>query len=121
MNGRFGVISAKFRTFAIQTFSSIPPIFAFSGQLEEFLFLHIKGTKFLTIYQSICYKVFNNLRLSLFIFAHLETPRGQAPDTLDETLPEYPNFIKLLIMIFLSFPDSLYLSWKYEAGEVLIL
>lgn len=26
---------------------------------------HIKDTKFLTIYQSICYKVFNNLRLSL--------------------------------------------------------
>ena len=28
---------------------------------------HIKDTKFPTIYQSICYKVFNNLRLSLRI------------------------------------------------------
>lgn len=33
---------------------------------------HIKDTKFLTIYQSICYKVFNNLRLSLSINKELQ-------------------------------------------------
>jgi hypothetical protein len=37
------------------------PLWAIGG----IIFPHIKGTEFLTIYQSICCKVFNNLRLSL--------------------------------------------------------
>ena len=50
----FGAISEKFRTFDMQIILAIPPIFHFRRWLWEFFFSFIKGTKLLSLCQSIC-------------------------------------------------------------------
>ena len=61
----FFALALTFHILAI-VFSIIDSFnFCFPRAMGGIFFPHIKDTKFLTTYQSICYKVFNILRLSL--------------------------------------------------------